>query len=381
MNNILDYTKCSNCGACYNACMNNAINVAKDGLFYKLTVDENKCTGCGICKKVCPVNNLSKKQNIKKAYALIHNNEDVVRRSSSGGAFTAIADWVLSEGGIVYGAVYSDNFREVKISSTENKILDELRRSKYVESQVEYSFRDIKKQLELSDKIILFCAAPCQIAGLKSFLKKEYSNLITCDFSCGGMTSHKIYAEYLSYIEKRLGSKICEVNFRPKIYGWSNHAIKIRSENGKEYKRFAKSDIYFDCFVGKNHHKIVRDYCLNCEFANNHYSDIIMADLWKYKTVSNIKNDDKGISLIITNSDLGEKIIKNISKKVALTILDTEKASYNLVPKQYSDNFRENRKQFLQKCKNDGFIQATRNFKLKSQLLLLIKYRIKKLIK
>lgn len=381
MRNVLDFKMCANCGACYNVCPTNAISVSSDALFYEVSVNIEKCVNCGLCQEVCPVNRPIHVQCVKGAYALIHNDRKIVEQSSSGGAFTAIAEMVLEQGGIVYGAVFSDDFKSVKICSTQRRILDDLRRSKYVESQVGYTFKEVKNRLEFNDRqLILYCGTPCQIAGLKRYLNKDYHNLITCDFSCGGVPSHKIFADYLSEIEKKLKSKVCNVNFRPKTYGWQHHAIKIETQNGKIYNKVAISDPYFDCFIGNNRLSTVREYCLNCEFANNHYSDIILADFWKYQYASNIERNNSGISLIISNSTKGDEIIQLIKSNSALTRLDIDLASYNLVNKTPSAEIVVRRAQFLDSVKEKGTSFVLKRIKLRSSVKFKIKYVIKKVI-
>lgn len=376
-NNINDFVKCANCGACYNACPVDAIYVDGNELFYKPQVDEKKCMSCGLCKDLCPVNREKEKQCVVGAYGLIHNDEEVLKKSSSGGAFTAIAENVISKNGVVYGAVYSEDCKSVIYQCSERKELDCLRRSKYVESSVGLVFREIKEKLN-EKTTVLFCGAPCQVAGLKKFLKKEYDNLITCDFSCGGMPSHKIYQQYLEKIERKLKSTIVSVNFRPKTYGWLYYTIKIKSKKGKEYNNLYMSDPYLDNFINK--HYTVRDYCLQCEFAVNHCSDLILADFWKYRSISRLENQNKGISLVLTNSIKGENLIKEIQKQMSVTVLDVEKASYNLVEKKFSDEFLLKRNEFLRKCNNVGFNNIRHKKYILKKLKFKLKFRLKGII-
>lgn len=377
-NSILDFEKCANCGACYNICPKKAITVDETDWYYKLQIDESKCISCGVCKQICPVNNPINSQKIIGTYGAIHNNDEIVLKSSSGGVFSAIAQYIIDNGGIVYGACYSDDFSNVNICSSETHTIDQIRRSKYVESKANYSFLEIKEKL-LDNKLVLYCGAPCQIAGLKRFLKEDYKNLITCDFSCGGLPSHKMYQEYLSNVKKKLKAKsISEVNFRPKIFGWETHAIKIKA-NSKVYKKWAFADEYFSCFLKQR--LSIRDYCYECSFSNNHYSDIILADLWKYKSISKIKNDNKGISLVITNSTKGEEIINKVKKLISLTVLDIEKASYNLVERNLNEKLFIEHKEFVVRCKEKGFINAMRKYKLKNSLLFNLKYYAKKFLR
>lgn len=375
-NNISDFSKCSNCGACYNICPVQAINVATDDLFYQVKVDAEKCIECGLCKKVCSVNTPQKKQNLFNAYAAVNCDAEVVKKSSSGGAFSAIADLCLAQGGVVYGAAYSDDCRIVEMKSTSEVALSELRRSKYVESKVGNSFRQVKENLD-QQKMVLYCGAPCQIAGLKRYLGKEYDNLITCDFSCGGMPSHKFYWDYLDNVEKELHSTIINVNFRPKIYGWARHAVQIAAVNGKKYSRNSQNDPYFHCFIDK--HISVREYCYDCAFTNNHYSDLILADYWKCNE-SKVINNDSGISLILSNSPKGENIIRQLGKEMSITVLDLERASYNLYERKSNPEFMEKRKLFLEECRKNGFINVTEKLQYPSKLKFLVKYYLKKIL-
>ena len=376
MNNISDFKKCSNCGACYSICPKSAINVCED-MFYKVSVDETKCNGCGLCKSVCPVNSPEKKQNLKMAYAMYNKDSEIVKKSSSGGVFHAIAKHVTDDlGGVVYAAAYSDDCREVVVKSTEDVSVYALMKSKYVESKVNLSFREIKEQIS-GGRTVLFCGAPCQVAGLIRFLGREYKNLITCDFSCGGMSSHKTYQEYLNYIEKKLKSKIACVDFRAKLFGWSRHSIKITGENGKEYKNFAFNDPYFYSFIGEGINK--REYCLSCDFSNNHYSDIVLADFWAHKKVSKIKNDDTGLSLVIANSDKGVDTLEKIFSQVSVTVLDLEKASYNMKEREAKEEFIQRQRQFFEECQKEGFIKAMKKRKMPSKINLKTRFIIGKI--
>lgn len=174
--------------------------------------------------------------DLRAAYGGWSNDAEIVKRSSSGGAFSVIANYILKNNGIVYGAAFTDNRKQVVFKSTKEVSIDEIRRSKYVESQTQYIFRAIKNDLEAGFSV-LFCGSPCQVAGLKRYLHKEYKNLLTCDFACGGMASHKIYEDYLDRLEGEYRSKVESINFRPKLYGWSMHAIKIYFMNGKSYHK------------------------------------------------------------------------------------------------------------------------------------------------
>ena len=378
-NNVLDFSKCANCGSCYNACPVNAISVDGGDFFYKLCVDEEKCTECGLCKRVCPINNEEKKQNLIYAYACHSLDEKLVKTSSSGGFFGEMARLFLENGGVVFGAAFADDFKSVEIKGTDEVQLEELKRSKYVESNVGMSFRKVKKLLE-DGKYVFYCASPCQIAGLKTYLKKDYDNLLTADFICGGFSSHKAYEEHICSIEKKLGSKIKDVNFRAKLYGWTvDYSISIKAENGRKYNRLAFADPYFYAYLKKQY--TIRDYCRECAMGANHYADIIIADYWSCARTSRVENDETGLTLVITNSPKGEEAVKRISKNVAITELCLEKASDAVHGKNFTSEQNEQAKQFVEKCRQEGFVSASKQFNLVSNRTFNFKYSVRKLLK
>lgn len=355
-NNIAEYTRCANCGACQNVCPKGAIYVDSSDLFYKVRVDETKCVDCGLCKTVCPVNQPKVVQNLQKAYSAIHNNKKVVKKSSSGGVFSAVAEYVLDQGGVVYGAVYSEDYTKVIYKSTDERKLDDLRRSKYVESLVGYSFTEIRQHLEQGRKV-LFCGAPCQVAGLYRYLGKDNDNLITCDFSCGGFPGHGVYEKYLEELKQRnKGRTITDVNFRPKDYGWQIHSISVEMDGKKRYKCPMGTDPYFHSFLISGAAK--REYCYECDFSNNHYVDLILADFWMYKTLSDYPRIWDGLSLVLTNSPKGEEVIKAMASRLQIKKLDLEKGAYNIKKSEKDPKRLEKRERFLQDFQKNGIFKA-----------------------
>ncbi len=377
-NNISNFKECANCGACYNACPTEAIKVLSDGLFYNLQVDNIKCVECGKCMKVCPVNNPEKHQSLIFAIGGFSKNLQMVKKSSSGGAFSVFAEYVLSKNGVVFAAAFNENSRYVEIKSTDEVPLDMLIRSKYVESSVGDSFIKVKQQLDNS-RLVLFCGCPCQVAGLKRFLGMDYDNLITCDFSCGGLPSHKIYNDYLNKLENKFNSEVEFVNFRPKTYGWETYAIKVAFKNGREYNSLSLLDPFFVGFIHK--HYTVRDNCLTCRFADNHYSDIILADFWLYREISNLQKGN-GLSLIIINSNKGKNFFGDVKEKFEFEELELEKATYNIKKPNYTEEFRINRKKFLDEYKEKGLLAIQDYLPNRfSKVKIIFKNTIKKVLK
>lgn len=376
MNNISIFEKCSGCGACAQACAKDAIRMAGEGFFYRPEVDEGKCIGCGLCVQVCPVNTPMRQGAILSAWAGVHKDDVVVKNSSSGGAFSALAQMVLDMGGVVFGACFREDCRKVVITGTNVTPLAQLRKSKYVESTTADSYREVKKLLQAGTPV-LYCAAPCQIAGLKRCLGREYENLVTCDFTCGGMPSHKLYQDYLQELEQHYGAMVEYVDFRPKTLGWENHAIRIRFSDGQIYHSPAMLDPYFSAFVYG--HYSVRDLCLECPFSDNHYSDVILADFWRHREFPGWEKPGKGISLILAATPRGEALLQKASRDLELGQVDLDKGCYNIKKTSGTENHRQQREAFLRDCV-DGIRAAAKKYSMPSGAKAL-KIRVKSLLR
>ena len=359
MSNISSLSQCANCGACYNSCPTGAIRVDGEGLFYRVAVDREKCANCGKCLQICPVNSPEMHQNLLSAYYGVNKDHEIVKNSSSGGAFSAIANCILEDGGIVFGACFDDDFRKVVIRSTDEVPLSKLLKSKYVESLVGDSFSHVKYQLS-TGRQVLYCGSPCQIVGLKRFLGQEYKNLYTCDFTCGGFPSHEMYRTYIDTLEKRRKSAVTKVDFRPKTLGWETYAIQICFDKGLAYHSPAALDPFFSAFLRK--HYSVRESCLNCQFSDNHFSDIILSDFWRYREFAVSEKMPEGISLVITNSDRGEELLERASANFPHGRLDLQKAAYNIKKISFPHDFYGDRNCFLECYQSYGLWKAAKRY-------------------
>lgn len=225
---IKDQADCCGCTACASVCNHDAITMEPDALgFLYPKVDESKCVECGLCEKVCAFNdNYDKSLNLPKpdAYAARHKDMDEVMKSRSGAAFVAISDYILEQGGVVYGAGYKDHFRVTHKRATTKEERDEFRGSKYVQSDLTGVFRMVKQDLK-NGLTVLFSGTPCQTSGLNSYVgKKLRENLVLIDIVCHGVPSPYIWRDYIDYLEKKQSDIIKIVNFRDKEkYGWKAH--------------------------------------------------------------------------------------------------------------------------------------------------------------
>lgn len=316
---------CSGCSACAQACPQNAITMTCDeqGFLYP-SIDFEKCTNCGICRKLCPCANKNEDDGKNpETYYVINNNQDIRLNSSSGGVFTALAESILENKGVVFGAAFDDEFNVVHKACQTIDELASLRGSKYVESKIGDSYKQAKELLEKGIKV-LFTGTPCQIGGLYAYLKKDYDNLYTADFICHGVPSPAVWREYIKLREQRTNSKIKRISFRNKSSGWQRYSVYFEFENGTEYKKVLTGDPYMRGFLA---HLYLRPSCSICSFKQKHRkSDITLADFWGVEKIKPEINDDKGISLVMIHSDNGKKLFNAVENKLTFSQTDFDKA-------------------------------------------------------
>ena len=341
---MLPVKDCTGCGACSHICPKNCINMVADnnGFLYP-HINNDLCINCGICEKTCPVLNKNEQESIISvtAYAAKTNEESIRKQSSSGGVFSVIAEETLKNNGIVYGAAFDNNFvvKHIGISSVDD--LDLLRRSKYVQSDLNDSFKSVERNLK-NGKNVLFTGTPCQVEGLLSYLKKPYENLITMDFVCHGVPAPNVWEYYKTLLEKQYNASITDVNFRDKSLGWKNSSLRVEFENGNVYCNTFRNDPYMKAFLANFD---LRESCYSCKFKNTiHKSDITVADFWGIDKIKPEIDDDKGLSLLLVNTEKGISLLTDTEKKLTLTKTDIEKSfPYNpcIVKSAPTNNFRQ----------------------------------------
>lgn len=341
---MLPKKTCTGCSACMSICPKNCICMTRDtnGFLYP-KIDTKICVNCGLCEKICPVlkEKSQEQQNAPITYAASILNEDVRRNSSSGGIFTAVAEQIIENSGIVYGAAFSEDLSVKHIGVTNTSDLDKLRRSKYIQSDLNGCFQRMKERLE-NNTTILFSGTPCQVEGLLSYLQKPYKNLITIDFVCHGVPSPRVWEEYISYQENAYNSKINKVNFRDKSSGWKNFSIRLDFENQKTYLKIFGQDPYMNAFLSNIS---LRACCYNCKYKSlNHKSDITIADYWGIDKIKPDIDDDKGLSMVLLNSEKGKKILNSVNNCITLNKTDVRDIfQYNpcLIESVTEHNFRQ----------------------------------------
>lgn len=368
-----DKRDCCGCSACVNICPKQAITMEKDeyGFIYPV-IDQEKCVECGKCKKACGYQ--QKREDIENisTWVAINKNENDLKKSSSGGVFSAIARAFIEDGGVVFGcAMINENStltpRHIMVDTVRD--LHKLQGSKYVQSYIGDTYKIVKGMLERGKKV-LFSGTPCQVAGLYSFLeKKQYSSLYTIDIICHGVPSADFFQAYISELNKKGNSKVTSFLFRDKDNGWGlTSSITYTNNTGIKVKKFlsARRSSYYSLFLSS---KTYRINCYSCPFAGlNRPGDITIGDYWgiekqhpEYLNGSSANIDEtKGVSCILVNSTQGNKMIDAYQKNLQLLKSDIKSAAkYNgqlNMPSSYS----KDREIILNIYKNNGYAAVER---------------------
>ena len=315
---------CCGCSACYAVCPQKAIVMQADeeGFLYP-RIDEEKCVDCGMCRNVCAFQNGYNGNSVLEAYALKHRNEQIRMNSRSGGAFTMLSDWVLSQGGVIYGAEFKQDFSVHHARADSEGLRSRFRGSKYAQSEMEDSFALVRKDLRRGIPV-LFTGTACQVAGLNQYLKAcstDVSQLYTADIVCHGVPSNKLWNEYLSYVlKKKNGSSIEKADFRDKTFGWATHYESIWVDDQK-YSAQDFTLLFTEACI-------MRPSCYSCKYTNiNRPADFTLGDFWGIDDVVEDFNDNKGVSLFLVNSEKGSKLFNEIRGQAECRSVDVDRCS------------------------------------------------------
>jgi len=308
---------CTGCTACLSVCPQSCIEMKpdKEGFMYP-NVSLEACIDCGLCEKICPMKKNGYEPQVKMSIAAVSENINVRRISSSGGVFNALAEYVISKGGIVYGATFDEEWNVIHRYSDTIDGLKAFSGSKYVQSSLKGIYKHVLEELK-RNRLVLFSGTPCQIAGLNGFLRKDYDNLISVEVSCHGVPSPKIWHSYLDWMIPH-NSRLREFSFRDKKNGWRNYNITYRTQSitkEEKYKLHSEEhskNIFFNLFLSN---LILRPSCYSCHFKNGKSgADMNIGDCWGLSNNSSL-DDDLGVSSIVAYSEKAVRVIKELSIK------------------------------------------------------------------
>lgn len=399
MINITEKSNCCGCSACVQRCPTQCITLKEDeeGFLYP-QIDKNECIECNLCEKVCPLINPFEKIPPIKVLAVKNRNEEERLASSSGGVFIALAKYVISHNGVVFGAVFDEKWEVKHIYAETIEEIKSMMGSKYLQSRIENTFSEAEQFLKQGRKV-MFTGTPCQITGLKKYLRKEYSNLLTVDVLCHGVPSPGVWRKYLNELpiptntvqqtdnvssERNISSIISDIEFRNKtLNGWKKYNVLIRRNpsltNGNS---ILLSSIYLknSYMRGFLSNLYLRPSCYQCRCKNGvSHSDLTIADYWGIDKLMPEFDDDKGVGLVLLNTKRGEDVFSEFNMDIRLSSLEDAK--------QLNGGFKEHITQhpkrifFFKELSEGKTVESSVNKSLEISLLVKMKKKIKRIIK
>lgn len=340
MVNIKEKKECCGCNACVQICPKQCITMFPDieGFLYP-KVDFNICIDCGLCIKVCPVINQDEPRLPLAVYAAKNKNEEIRLKSSSGGIFTLLAEKIIKEGGVVFGARFDENWEVIHAYTETIEGLEYFRGSKYVQSVIGDNLKKAKQFLEEGRKV-LFSGTPCQIAGFKKYLRKKYENLLTVEVVCHGVPSPKVWRDYIEYKRAKRGTGknsvssslnelpvVTGISFRDKSNGWKKFGFKISYAAFKAAENTVSKSVIFNSEItpfnedpfmkGFLKNLYLRPSCYYCAARQGKSgADISIADYWGIQHFHSGMDDDKGTGLILVNTKIGAFYYSSINNQI-----------------------------------------------------------------
>lgn len=332
---ITNKEDCCGCTACESKCPKRCISMRQDseGFLYPF-VDIEKCVDCRVCEIVCPISQDKKKyaeifsakedvihkaimetNALPKSYICFNANNEIRQKSTSGGFFSAIANYVIDRKGVVFGVVLDSNYNVVHIMGENSEALEKMRQSKYVQSFKNGTYTQVEEQLK-KGRLVFFTGTPCEVVGLKNYLGIEYENLITMDVFCHGVGSPLYWKTYISFMKNKYRSPIEKICFREKTYGYNSPTLAVYFRNGKSCHNGHNDDLYWSPF-SKNY--IFRPSCYACAFKQvNRVSDFSVGDFWDTNGLSKEFGKANGCSLLLCHSNKAQLILNSVKETLII---------------------------------------------------------------
>lgn len=349
--------RCCGCSACAAACAKQCISMKADheGFLYP-EINHALCVQCGKCRKVCPVINQKSPHTEPDCYVAYSKEDSVRKQSSSGGMFTELARLTLEGDGIVFGAALDQNMKVHHQSAVSPEEIRPLQGSKYVQSDMEDTYLQVKEAIA-TGRPVYFSGTPCQVAGLYTFLGSRPSNLTTQDIICHGVPSPLVWEKYVNTYQQ-----VEAAEFRNKKYGWHYFSMHIRTPRKNYYKRLDE-DFYLKLFLDNT---ILRPICYDCPIkSSGSQADITLADCWSMERITDkVTDTDKGLSLVVANTESGNRWIEKLdsSKKATIIAVESQKALASQSALRESVNSNPKRSEFFERMNREAFPDLMKNW-------------------
>jgi len=364
MEQIVEKGKCVGCAVCRDTCNKKAIEMQADseGFAYP-KIDSQKCSDCGLCRDVCPALTSCKTASAFKIpliYAAMHKDLDTRKASTSGGLFSALAEYAYSQNMAVGGSAWTQDFYAKHFISSNREDLEKIRGSKYFQSDMQDFHKSVKEQLKIGKKVLV-CAMPCQIAGLQNYFKNDLENIIFVDTICAGINSPMVWQKFLKSLEEEYNGKIIKVRAKAKDWGWRALAHKIEFDNGRIYHKFATEDDWVRGYIGV--HAYIRPCCHNCQFKTiPRIADITLGDFWGIENTGSKLDDNIGTSCVLLNTKRGADFFENCKENLHLeehTLSEVLVGNMALVNSALKF---PKRREFFEYLENNSFKNAAKKF-------------------
>ena len=372
--------ECCGCKACANACSQDAISFLPDeyGFAYP-HIDADKCIECGTCLKACDFKKNAQDGVVLhtplEGYAARHIDREVYSNSTSGGVFSALAQWVIEREGVVYGCAFSEDWRTVHIEADTMEKVVSMRGSKYVQSDTGLVYKQVKSRMR-EGKWVLFAGTPCQVAGLYAFLgKADTQKLLTADVVCHGVPSPLVFKKYILYIENKYHKKVISFQFRNKKYGWARPSIAVGFEDGTSKTWSVIKDIYYEAF---NYSLLQRPACFECKYATSQrVGDFTLGDFWGWQKANITMSAQEGVCCCLLNTDKAKEVFPQLPINTNNVTVDSIiRGNYHLRHKSIK---RRAWKPVMDTIVKDGFAVYAARFR-KQHIISMAKAYIKRTI-
>lgn len=370
---IRDKYTCCGCHACFQSCPVKAITMVFDeeGFLYP-EVNNKKCINCNKCEQVCPEIIQKKTLPVIKTYAAYRKSFKKRLDSASGGIFAVIAEFVIKNNGVVFGAAFDDewNLKHCAIQSLDKLI--NLQGSKYLQSTIGTAFQETEKYLNLG-KMVLFSGTPCQIQGLRKYLKKDYPKLITVDLICHGVPSPKVWEQYIAEISK--GRRLEKFQPRDKSNGIVDAPLIFLFSNGESITEKYSENLYIKGFIEDFY---LRPSCYKCKFkGSERCSDLTLGDFWGIEKIEPRFADQYGISAVMLHTDKADKIFNLIKHELIITSSTVEQVAIENPSLMFSVYEKTKRKEFFKVWRKKGVIKTVKKLQHPTLKVYLIKKKNK----